>query len=112
MIEKKNDTITVIVEDEQKSANRTDKRYLGTPRGSSDKATLRPKSFPVSKIGDSVALLSAQLNAVFNDIKQVGGFQLKEVQVQAEISSEGGVNLIGTAKAGLKGAVTLTFKSD
>ena len=49
------------------------------------------------------------LSAVFADLKQVGGFEVKEVQVSVEVSAEGGVSLLGTAKASAGGAITLTF---
>ena len=117
MNEKADDTIVVVVEDDQERSKQTEsfsgRRYLHEPtRGLSEREPFRAKPIPVGKIGASIASLSEQLNTIFNDIKQVGSFQLKEVQVQVEISSEGGVNLIGTAKAGLKGAVGLTFKCD
>lgn len=46
--------------------------------------------------------------------EQRGGFnyyRLTEVQVQLEITAEGGVALIGSVKAGAKGAITLTFST-
>lgn len=63
-----------------------------------------------------VAILQANLNRIcngvitlVNDVKAVGNFRLKEITIQVEISAEGGVELIGTAKLGGKGAITLTF---
>jgi hypothetical protein len=46
---------------------------------------------------------------MLNDVKQVGGFQLKQVTIQVEVTAEGGIELVGTAKLGGKGAITLTF---
>jgi len=43
-------------------------------------------------------------------LKAVGGFELSEVQVGVEFTTEGGVNLIGNRTAGAKGALQLTFK--
>lgn len=63
----------------------------------------------VGKLRESLSRLSEQISEVLRDIKKVGDFRLKEVEVQVEISSEGGVNLVGTVKAGVKGAITLTF---
>jgi hypothetical protein len=40
----------------------------------------------------------------------VGDYELHEVKLQVEISAKGGVNLVGTAEAGGKGAITLTFR--
>ena len=57
----------------------------------------------------SLAGLSAQIGEVLSDIRAVGDFKLKEVKVSVEISAEGGVALIGSAKAGAKGAIELTF---
>jgi len=37
---------------------------------------------------------------------------LKTVTVAVEVSAEGGVSFIGTAKASGKGAITLTFEAD
>jgi len=63
----------------------------------------------VDKLRDSFSKLSEQISEVLRDIKKVGDFRLKEVEVQVEVSSEGGVNLVGTLKAGIRGAITLTF---
>ena len=49
---------------------------------------------------------------LLSDIRKIGAFRLKEVQLQVEISAEGGVQFIGTSKIGGKGAITLTFGSD
>jgi autotransporter translocation and assembly factor TamB len=49
------------------------------------------------------------LSKVFKDIHEVGQFKLKEVTIQVEITAEGGVNLIGSATIGGKGAITLKF---
>jgi hypothetical protein len=57
----------------------------------------------------SLAGLSSQIGEVLSDIRAVGDFRLKEVKVSVEISAEGGVALIGSAKAGAKGAIELTF---
>lgn len=65
------------------------------------------KEFDSDKLKESLANLTTQLNTLFADIKQVGAFQLQQVQIQVEISAEGEILLIG--KAGVKGAVTLTF---
>ncbi len=46
---------------------------------------------------------------MFEDIKSVGDFKLSQVDVKLEINAEGGVALIGTAKAGATGAINLSF---
>lgn len=53
--------------------------------------------------------LVENLSAVFADLKQIGGFELKKVQVSVEVGAEGGVSLLGTVKASAGGAITLTF---
>ena len=37
------------------------------------------------------------------------GFRLTQIVVQVEVSVDGGLNLIGTASIGGRGALTLTF---
>ena len=69
----------------------------------------RIKEINANKIRQSVSQLSEQISGIFADIKKVGDFQLKEVQLSVEITTEGGVAIIGVAKAGVKGAITLTF---
>ena len=59
----------------------------------------------------SIGNLTGQITGLFEDIKAVGGYKLTTVQVQLEITAEGGVALIGSLKAGAKGAITLTFSS-
>lgn len=61
--------------------------------------------------------LSKNLNSVcggvceaLSNLTAVGDFALKEVSIQVEISAQGGVNLIGTANVGGKGAITLKFE--
>jgi len=49
------------------------------------------------------------LDSLFQDLKAVGSFKLDQVEVSLEISAEGGVALIGTAKAGASEAVKLAF---
>ncbi len=57
----------------------------------------------------SIGKLTGQLNSLFEDVQNVGNFELNSVQISLEISAEGGVALIGSAKAGAKGALSLTF---
>ena len=59
----------------------------------------------------SINNLTGQITALFEDIKAVGSYKLTTVQVQLEVTAEGGVALIGSLKAGAKGAITLTFSS-
>ena len=61
------------------------------------------------KLKQSLGELATTIHGVLEDIKQVGDIPLKEVQLAVEVSAEGGVALIGSAKAGAKGTLTLTF---
>ena len=61
------------------------------------------------ELAASLRELTGELGKLFGDIRRVGGFELQQVQVGLEISAEGGFNLIGSAKAGGKGAITLTL---
>ncbi|OYD92468.1 hypothetical protein CDG76_23360 [Nostoc sp. 'Peltigera membranacea cyanobiont' 210A] len=67
------------------------------------------RDIPTELLRDNLNKLCQGVGTLLNDIKKVGGFRLKEVTVQVEVSAEGGVELIGTAKVGGKGAITLTF---
>lgn len=67
------------------------------------------KHVDADKIRQSLADLSGQISGILQDIKAVGDFKLKEVQLSVQIGAEGGVALIGTAKAKAEGAITLTF---
>ncbi len=93
-------TISVVVEETDEPQSGT----LGVLTPGS-----RIKEIDTDKLRQSVSKLSEQISGIFADIKKVSEFQLKQVQLSVEISAEGGVALIGTAKAGVKGAITLTF---
>jgi len=93
--------ISVIVEEEEKSE--------GHLRSGKKESKVRAKNINAEKLKDSMSELAGQISEIMNDIKSVGDFKLQQVQLAVEISAEGGVSLIGTAKAGAKGAITLTF---
>ena len=77
---------------------------LGPPLGIE---TLR--EIQVDKLRESFSSLSKNISQILQDIRAIGAYRLKEVQLEVEISSEGGVHLIGSLKAGAKGAIKLTF---
>ncbi len=85
-----------------------------TDSGTLDGGILSPgdriKNIDADKIRNSLTNLSDKISQILKDIKSVGDFKLKQVQLSVEISAEGGVALIGSAKAGAKGAITLTFE--
>jgi hypothetical protein len=62
------------------------------------------------KLAASLKEMTGEIGRLFSDIKAVGDFSLSQVEIGLEISAEGGFNLIGSAKAGGKGAITLSFK--
>ena len=67
------------------------------------------RDIPVEKLRENLKNVCQGVASALQDIKKVGGFKLKEVEIQVEVNVEGGVELIGTAKLGGKGAITLTF---
>ncbi len=54
--------------------------------------------------------LAERLAHIFSTIETDRGFGLKQATIGVEISSSGGVTLIGSLKAGAKASVTLTFE--
>ncbi len=96
-------TLSVLVDGETKSTAGT----LGPARGGAGETV---KDISIEKLRTSLAGLSGQISEILQDIKRVGDFNLKTVQIEVAISAEGGFVLIG--KAGVKGAVTLTFASE
>jgi hypothetical protein len=67
------------------------------------------RDLPVERLRENLNTVCQGLASVLDDVKKVGNFQLKTVTIQVEVSAEGGIELIGTAKLGGKGAITLTF---
>ncbi len=95
--------ISVIVDEEEAAPTRT----LGaTARGLGE---TKVRQLDVDQLRASFGKLSGQVSAILQDVRQVGDFKLKEVELQVEISAEAGVNLVGNLKAGTRGAISLTF---
>ncbi len=69
------------------------------------------KHIDAGKIRQSLSDLSGQISEILQDIKAVGDFKLKEVSLSVQIGAEGGVALIGTAKAKASGAISLKFSA-
>ncbi len=67
----------------------------------------RVAEIAAEKLQGSIKALCENMSNVLKDAQQVGGFTLKEVKLQVEISAEGNIVLIG--KAGVSGAISLTF---
>jgi hypothetical protein len=68
------------------------------------------KEFQTETIQRGITQLSEQIAGLVQQVKQTSGIHLKQIQVQVGITAEGGVALIGLAKAGVSGAITLTFE--
>ncbi|CAK8725491.1 hypothetical protein KKHLCK_16855 [Candidatus Electrothrix laxa] len=82
---------------------------LGGPtRGGSEKTNIG--SISAEKLRDSIIALSGEFATIIQDTKKVGGFKLKEVQIQAGIDAKAGIVLIGSAE--VKGSITLTFAEE
>jgi hypothetical protein len=68
---------------------------------------------PVERLKASLAELVAKLRAATADLAAKGdGLSLKELEVGIELTVEGGVSLIGTAKASGTASLKLTFVHD
>ena len=67
------------------------------------------KQIDAETIQRGLQQLSEQIAGLVQQTKQAGGMHLKQIQVQVGITAEGGIALIGLAKAGVSGAITLTF---
>ncbi|MCI5146967.1 MAG: hypothetical protein D3923_15955 [Candidatus Electrothrix sp. AR3] len=93
------------IEDDKK---KQDGRLGNSRSGRKEKAGLG--SISTEKLRDSITALSGEFSHIIKDAKAVGGFKLKEVQIQVGIDAQAGVVLIG--KAGIKGSITLTFSEE
>ena len=67
------------------------------------------RQIPIEPLKKNLASISEGLLNVLESVQQIGKFKLKEVTLQVEVSADGGIQIIGTAKIGGKGAITLTF---
>lgn len=85
----------------------TKARFLGGEKSSMDN---RIQHLDAAKLRESLGALSGQIASVLQDIKKVGDYQLTAVEVSVEVTAEGGVALIGSLKAGAKGAIKLRFE--
>ena len=94
-------TLPFIVRDD------TDAKTKGWFFSSDDRVDV--SAIPVDKLQSQFATLTESLSKVFENAKSVGAFRLKTIEIGVEISSEGGINLIGTASVGAKAAVKIVF---
>jgi len=107
------DTIRVRVEDDIQTSGPTTNdaatETTGEIKESLGIGASRVVPFDTAELAESLRALSTQLGDLFGGLRAVAGYELREVQLSLEVSAEGGFNLIGSAKAGGKGAITLTF---
>lgn len=96
--------ISVIVEDSREPQAET--------LGVLERGVIRTviKEVEIEKIRLSLSELVEQFSGVMKEDRlKMGSLHLSELEVNVEITAEGGVALVGTAKAGVKGAITLKF---
>jgi hypothetical protein len=75
----------------------------------STEADIVVRDLPTERLRENLNKVCEGVASIVSDVRKVGSFHLKEVTIQVEVTAEGGVELIGTAKLGGKGAITLTF---
>ncbi len=67
-------------------------------------------AIPVATLEANFHSATSLLSKALSGIQQVGQFELHEVEVGVEVSAEGGVQFIGTAKVSGSGTIKLKFK--
>ena len=71
------------------------------------------KDIPVRTLRDNLRVTVEMLRSLFDDLTdESSAVQLHEAQVGFEVSASGGIQLIGTAEVGAKGAITLVFRRE
>lgn len=100
------ETLPFLVALPEEDAKKDEMRIFGYLRSDAEVVL---QQIPVETLKSNIANVSRSMVSVLDGIKQVGQFKLKEVTLQVEVSANGGVNLIGTANLGGKGAITLKF---
>jgi hypothetical protein len=98
------DSIPILFAEPETSENRSETLGILTPEPD---VTIR--EVDVEKIKASLRDLTGKLSGIFDELKSVGQFNLNTVQLAVQISAEGGVSLVASAKAGMSGTITLTF---
>ena len=83
----------------------------GNTRSGGENSKIRriTKAISAETLANSMQELKSNLDEVFTSIAEVGDFELSEIKLGLEITAKGGFALIGSAEAGAKGAITLTF---
>jgi hypothetical protein len=69
------------------------------------------QKLPVATLQRSVREVCAAVRGIFDEVaRESGEMDLAEAQLSFEVNSKGGLNLIGSAEIGTKGAVVLVFR--
>jgi hypothetical protein len=78
-----------------------------------DDAAVVLRNIPLDTLRASLRPIVAALRSLFEELADgSSGVQLREAQVGIEVSASGGIQLVGTAQIGAKGAITLVFRQD
>ncbi|KPA15923.1 hypothetical protein MHK_003870 [Candidatus Magnetomorum sp. HK-1] len=104
-------SIPVIIDEIQEDTE-TKRGTLSSPSRTLSKKQPKVRLMDVGKLRQSLSDLSEGISEICSDIKKVGDFKLKQVEVLVEVTAEGGLALVGLAKVGTKGAINLTFTDE
>ena len=73
-------------------------------------AELAVRHVPLAALRENLKRTMALLGGLIDEATAVGGaLPRRQIQLSFEVSANGGINLVGTAQVGGKGAITLTF---
>jgi hypothetical protein len=82
----------------------------GTKAVFSSQADAVLRNVSVKAFQDNLGALCRVVGQSLSESHDIGnGFRLREITLEIEVSAEGSVSLIGSAKLGGKGAITLHF---
>jgi hypothetical protein len=71
------------------------------------------REIPIEVLKDNLRGTVEALRSLFDEVAdECHAMQLREAQIGFEVSASGGIQLIGTAQVGAKGAITLVFRRD
>lgn len=100
------ETIPFLVSDDPDDTSKTMSIFRSGER------EVTPRGVPVGALTQNLRNSVEQLRSVFAAVKgdMGSGMNLKQVQLQFEVTAKGGVNFVGTTEVGSKGAITLVFE--
>lgn len=99
-------TIPIIIEEAERGE--LEEETLGVLRSGGERFRLKVKEIDAEKLRISLKILAEQISGFMNDVKEVGQFQLEEVELQVQVTGEGKIALIASTKVG--GTIKLKFK--